>query len=145
VSINNPGEDIPMNSKEHITSAALSAITRRSVLAGLGALSTAGGAGVTWAQHRRGGAAPLRPDVRIEAAIAEIEAALQEKFPGWRVQVRNDLQHVQHYASGSFVEGDPCCQAILIYTSNENFGAKEARWFTVYTDEKLLAADAGRG
>jgi hypothetical protein len=60
----------------------MKSLSRRSVMTGLAAAVTA----VPAVALSAGGVdkSKLSPDQRIEAAIAEIEAAMREKHPSWR-------------------------------------------------------------
>lgn len=72
-------------------------------------------------------------DERIEAAIAELQAALQEKHPDWTVQEpTNALQHVKRIENGSSVQGDPYSHAILLYAYSGTHGGQTARWYRDY-------------
>ncbi|TPW26044.1 hypothetical protein [Pararhizobium mangrovi] len=79
-------------------------------------------------------AAPVKvkptPDERIAAAMVEIEAAMKEKYPGWRVQ-KTDDEH-RALVGPKLIEGDVHSRAVLIYTSEERRGPEEARWFRHY-------------
>lgn len=101
-------------------------ITRRAALSGIAAISATGAAGAAIAEAKA-----QSTDERINAALAELQAAVQAKYPNWRVQVRNDIQHAR---IGSELRRDPNphCQAILVYTSDERYGPEEARWFRNY-------------
>lgn len=98
--------------------------TRRGFLGHMAGLATAG-------VILDVGISDANADDRIASALAELEEAVQSKFPNWRVQVRNDVQHVEDFNTGER-DADPYCQAILIYTSNEKFGPEEAHWHRDY-------------
>ncbi len=75
-------------------------------------------------------AAPASPDDRINAAIEQIRIGLAEKYPGCRIQVRNDTPLPQRYVQGKLVDLPPDRQAVVIYATNNELGMDgEVRWF----------------
>lgn len=79
------------------------------------------------------------PDDRIRAAMQEIEAAMSEKYPGWGVQVRNDVSRPVALKGREWVELEPVKHAVVIFASEDRYGPEEVRWFTV--DRSPLLAD----
>jgi hypothetical protein len=72
-------------------------------------------------------ASPVRtPQQRIEAAIAEIEAAMRELHPGWDVQIKNDV--IRPIKSDKR-EGDPSRHGVLIFATGNLYGPEKGRWF----------------
>ena len=43
----------------------------------------------------------MTPEHRIEAAMKEIEAALQERYPGFKLQTRFDIRRPKIYGEGA--------------------------------------------
>lgn len=77
--------------------------TRRNLLKSIPALSFAGATLVTSKTI-----AGLTPDERIKSALAEIESALQDKYPYWNIQV-----------------GDPAHETIMEYETGNIRNASE--------------------
>jgi len=82
------------------------------------------------------------PDERIDAAIAEIQSAMAELYPGWTVQHRNDAVHDVYYTRDGSKDMGVGRHAVLIYASPQSYGPEEVRWFKVPKDEKILTDDA---
>lgn len=73
-------------------------------------------------------AAPyLTPEQRIEAAIAELSAAMQDMYPGWEIQTQNK---VIRPVNSDKTEGDPSRHGILIFATGNLYGPEKGRWFT---------------
>jgi hypothetical protein len=75
------------------------------------------------------------PDQRIEAAIAEIKAAMMEKHPNWEVQVKNDMQDAQIGPNpdiGPEPLFEPYCHSVLIYSYSGRAGRERAGGFRTY-------------
>lgn len=68
---------------------------------------------------------PRTPERRIEAAMKEIESALQERYPGFKLQARFDTQRPIIRDR----EGDVNRAAVLVYAYRDICGPEEARWF----------------
>jgi hypothetical protein len=75
----------------------------------------------------------LSPGERIDAAMAEIQAALQEMHPTWSIQApEHDLQHVTRVQNGATSKGDAYSHAILFYAYDGKHGSQAASWFRSY-------------
>lgn len=73
-------------------------------------------------------ASPVRtPQQRIEAAIAEIEAAMREMHPGWDVQTTNEAIRPIDFATKS--ELPAARHAILIFGTANRYGPEQDRWY----------------
>lgn len=99
---------------------------RRTILAGTVASGIAAIAGLP----SRAKAAPT-PEERIDAAMAEISAALAEQYPGWTIQTRHDVVSPQIYPS--MERGEPCRAGVLIFATENRHGPETARWFVDYS------------
>jgi len=76
---------------------------------------------------------PTSPQDRIAAAMKEIEAAMQEMHPGWRIQVKDDVVCPLKYVLGGPDEKQaPHRHAVAIYATAETIGREEFRWFVDY-------------
>lgn len=106
--------------------------SRRSILAALAGLPFLGALPVL--------AATQGPDDRIAFALREIESAMAEKYPGWRVQVLHRVARCQQYRNGGFLEGEITHEAALLYVSQEKWGAEEARYFVHHVPDEEAAA-----
>lgn len=103
-------------------------ITRRTALGLLGAVAVPSAATVAVAAsepHHRS------PQERIDAAIADIGAALRELHPDWRLQAKEEVLRSKLYRPGTFVDGEACRHTILISCGGEKYGPQEVRYFTV--------------
>lgn len=109
-----------MNSNENSTTAAGGAMTRRAFVRGIPLI------GGSMALPALAGPA-LTPDERIEAATAEIVAAMAEKYPTWRqAQVKNDAIPAVN-GRGHYIR--LARHAVLVYASEERFGPEEGMWW----------------
>lgn len=73
------------------------------------------------------------PQKRIDAAIAEIQAALQEMHPDWSIQEpKQDIHRVVRVLNGQTEPGDPYSHAVLLFAYDGKHGSRQARWFREY-------------
>lgn len=73
--------------------------------------------------------APLTPSDRIAAAMAEIEAAFAEMYPGWRIQTVNKIVRPKMFhPSGEWEELSPNQHAVCLYVSEEKYGPENFFW-----------------
>lgn len=78
----------------------------------------------------------LAADERIAAAIAEIQSALAEKYPGWRLEVKNEAcQPIRN--EGSKIKLAVNRHMVMIFATQEKYGPEEPRWFVNFPDPAL--------
>ncbi|WMT88651.1 hypothetical protein NO932_08615 [Pelagibacterium sp. 26DY04] len=107
--------------------------SRRTILAALAGLPLLGALPALAASAQT-------PDDRIAFALREIESAMAEKYPGWRVQVLHHVARSQRFKNGGFAEGEITHEAALLYVSQEKWGAEEARYFVNHVPKEGTAA-----
>lgn len=66
------------------------------------------------------------PEERIEAAMAEIEAAMSEMYPGWEIQRESKAIRPIRYADKA--ELAPVRHGVLIFATSNEFGPERGRW-----------------
>ncbi len=85
---------------------------------------------------------PLTGRERLDAAIAELQAALRELYPDWKIQTRNDAMRNQIWVPNApFKEGDVYRHGVVVMASSEKSGPEKLYWGV--SDGPLLAEDAG--
>lgn len=72
---------------------------------------------------------PPSPQERIERAMREIEAAMREAYPDWRLQCTDQVMRHLAYTAEGLRELAPSSHAVLIYATADRYGEEEARLF----------------
>lgn len=99
-------------------------VSRRSFLRSASAVAVAGAipVGVAFANQ-------MSPDVRLDAAIEELKAAMAFKYPGRTIQAATDPCNA---TDGDGRPRPSSRHGILIVAAEMRYGAERYQWFTNY-------------
>jgi hypothetical protein len=69
------------------------------------------------------------PEQRIAAAVKEIEEAMAERFPGFKVSAKLEDVRPSVFKAGEFTEGEINRSMVMIYAYEDRYGPEDPRWF----------------